>query len=93
MTNSAKPAVYVTRDAILKLLSNEEIGRVSSAEVDSRIVGSDYLDLEHLDRGVQNVYSVATKITMGNVLPRSAVNEETWSKILAQLAGSGQVSL
>ncbi len=92
MTDSATRAVYVTREAILKLLSNEEIALVSSAEAASRIDGTEYLDLEHLDRGVQNVYSAATKITTGNVLPRSAVCSETWTTILAQLASSGQVS-
>ena len=78
-------ATYITREAILKLLSDEETARVSSAEAAFRIDGSEYLDLENLDRGVQNVYAVAHKITMANALPRSAVCDETWAKILAQL--------
>ncbi len=43
-------------------------------------------DLEHLDRGVQRA-DAATKLTMGQVLPRAAIRDETWNKILAQLAG------
>ena len=38
------------------------------------------LDLQHLDQGIQ-----CAGVTMGHVLPRSAVSDETWSKILAQL--------
>jgi hypothetical protein len=85
MTNS-KRAEQVARDNILKLLSNEEIAKVSTAEAASGLTeGGEYLDLEHLDQGVQHA-KLASKVTMGHVLPRSAVCNETWSKILAQLA-------
>jgi hypothetical protein len=71
---------------ILKLLSDEETARVSTAEAASGLIeGAEYLDLEHLDQGAQRK-KIATKVTMGHVLPRSAVCEETWRKILAQLA-------
>ena len=81
----AKRAEHVTRDAILKLLSDEEIAKVSTAEAASKLTeGVEYLDLEHLDQGVQRAQSSA-KVTMGDVLPRSAVRDETWSKILARL--------
>ena len=82
----AKRAEHVARDTILKLLSDEEITKVSTAEAASELTeGGEYLDLEHLDQGVQRA-KAATKVTMGNVLPRSAVRDETWSKIIAQLA-------
>ena len=82
----AKRAEHVARDTILKLLSDEEIAKVSTAEAASELTeGGEYLDLEHLDQGVQRA-KAATKVTMGNVLPRSAVRDETWSKIIAQLA-------
>ena len=82
----AKRAELVTRDTILKLLSNEEIAKVSTAEASSGLAkGGEYLDLEHLDQGVQRA-KAAIKVTMGQVLPRSAVCDETWSKILAHLA-------
>jgi hypothetical protein len=76
----------VVRDNILKMLSDEESAKVSTAETASRLTeGGEYLDLEHLDQGVQRA-KAATKATMGHVLPRTAVSDETWSKILAQLA-------
>ena len=81
----AKGAEDVTRDNILNILSDEEIAKISTAEVASGLTeGVEYLDLEHLDQGVQRAKG-ATKVT-GHVLPRSAVCGETWSKILAQLA-------
>lgn len=82
----AKRAEQVTRDAILMLLTNEETARVSTAEGGSGLPdGAEYVDLEHLDRGVQRA-KTATKPTMRHVLPRSAVSDETWRKILVQLA-------
>ena len=82
----AKRAEHVARDTILKLLSDEEIAKVSTAEAASELTeGGEYLDLEHLDQGVQRA-KAATTVTMRNVLPRSAVRDETWSKIIAQLA-------
>jgi hypothetical protein len=83
----AQRAEHVTRDTILKLLSNEEIARVSTAEAAAALTaGKEYLDLEHLDQGVQRA-KATTKVAMGHVLSRSAVRDETWSKILAQLPG------
>jgi hypothetical protein len=78
-------AEHVTREAVLKLLSDEEIARVSNAEAAAGLtIGSEYLDLERLDQGIHRA-SAATKIAMGQILPRAAVHPETWSKILAQL--------
>ena len=85
MTDTQR-AGYVTRDNIMKVLSNDEIAKVSTAEAAAGLTeGGEYLDLEHLDQGVQRA-KAATKATMGHVLPRSAVCGETWSKILSQLA-------
>ena len=82
----AKRAEQVARDNILKLLSNEEIAKVSTAEAASGLTeGGEYLDLEHLDQGIQRA-EATTKVTMGHVLSRSAVCAETWSKILARMA-------
>jgi hypothetical protein len=82
----AKRADEVARDTILGLLSDEETARVSTAEgVSGLTEGAEYLDLEHLDRGVQRA-NAAVAVTMGHVLPRSAVRVETWRKILSQLA-------
>ena len=72
------------RENILKLLSDEELARVSTAETAAHLPdGDEYLDLEHLAHGVRRAPGRAAP--MGSVLPRKAVHESTWSKILAQL--------
>lgn len=78
---------YLTRDTVLKLLSDDEIARVSTAESAPRLGdGDEYLDLDALDQGVRRAPRADT--LMGRVLPRKAVQEETWSKILRELAGA-----
>ena len=84
--SDAERTAYVTRDTVLMLLSDDENAKVSNAEAALRLTeGEEYLDLEHLDRGVQRAKAVTTTATMGHILPRSAVSDETWSKILARL--------
>ena len=54
MTIAARTGL-VARDTILKLMSDEEIARVSTAEAASGLRdGAEYLDLEHIDRGNDN---------------------------------------
>lgn len=85
--SDAQRAAYVARDTILTLLSDEENAKVSNAEGAVKLAeAEEYIDLEHLDRGVQRAEAVTAKDTMGHILPRSAVSSETWNKILAQLA-------
>ena len=82
---SEQRAGYLTRDSILRLLSDDEVARVSTAETaDQLALGDEYLDLEQLEHGVRSAFSAPTP--MGRVLPRKAVRESTWFKILAQLA-------
>ncbi len=79
-------AQYVTRDTILKMLSDEENAKVSLAESAAGLRdGEEYVDLEDLVAGVQLAKSPMTKILNGHIVPRSAVHGETWSKIVAQL--------
>ena len=85
MTHKARGEL-VARETILKLLSDEETGRVSTAETAGKLPdGAEYLDLEHIDIGIQRA-TATTKVTMGHVLPRRAVSAGTWTKILAHLA-------
>lgn len=78
---------YLTRDSILKLLSDDEVASVSTAETAVNLSeGDEYLDLEQLDRGVQQANGAAP--AMGRVLPKKAVHENTWSKLLTKLAAS-----
>lgn len=84
MTTPAR-ADYVSRDTLLKLLSDEEIAKVSTAEAASSLSqGAEYIDLEHLDQGVRRA-DPGTKVTMGHVVPRSAVSTASWTRILAHL--------
>jgi hypothetical protein len=72
---------YVTRDAILKKLSDEEIAKVSAAEARPIVEGDDYIDLEHPENGVLKGKG-APAPRPGGLLPRSAVREETWAAIV-----------
>lgn len=83
--NSDKRNAFVSRDNLLKLLSDEEVASVSSAETSALLAeGDEYIDLAHLDKGVRK--SKGKSAPMGQVLPKKAVHEKTWNKILAQLA-------
>jgi hypothetical protein len=83
MTDDKRTA-YVTRESVLKLLSNDEVAKVSTAETAVRLPdGDEYLDLERLDKGVQRADGIAPE--MGRVLPKTAVHADTWSKILTHL--------
>lgn len=85
--NSDKRTAYATRDALLKLLSDEEMAKVSTAETSALTDGDEYLDLEHLDKGVLQAKGKTTPITpIGHVLAKKAVHEKKWNAILAQLA-------
>lgn len=84
MTSSQQPD-HLTRESVLKLLSAEEAASVSTAETATRLLaGDEYLDLDKLDAGVQ--HAVAMKVPVGELLPRKAVPETTWRRILTQLA-------
>lgn len=75
---------YVTRDAILKLLSDDEVSAVSAAETAAKLIAGDqYIDLEDLEHGVLTAGNRA--VSMGNVLPKKAVQGATWAKILQQI--------
>lgn len=82
--NQARGA-YVTREAIMKLLSDQEAGSVSTAETATKLAsGEEYIDLEQLEAGVQK--APLAQARMGNVLPKRAVHEGTWTKVVAALS-------
>lgn len=75
---------YVTRASVMQLLSDDEVAKVSSAESsDPLSVGDEYLDLQHLDLGVQT----AKGDTSGtpHFLPKKVIHLDTWGKILSDL--------
>ena len=75
---------YVTRKKIMSLLSDEEVARIGMAEARWPAEGEDYIDLEHPEQGVRRVAG-SKPARSGNILPRSAVREQTWSAILSQV--------
>jgi hypothetical protein len=75
-----------TRNAILKLLSDDEVASVSTAETALKLKDkAEYIDLDQLGKGVQHASKAA--VVMGSVLPRAAVHEMTWKRIETELAG------
>jgi len=83
MTTGSR-AEMVDRDRILRLLSKDEIGRVSTAETALNLPkGDEYLDLSHLDQGIQKANGGA--VVMGHILSRKSVTKDTWARILADV--------
>ena len=75
---------YVTREAILNLLSDEEVARVSHAETAARLTcGDQYLDLDALENGVRT--NAGASEAVDSVVPRNGVHEATWKKIVSLL--------
>jgi hypothetical protein len=75
----------VTRQAILALLSDVEVAKVSRAEDSPRLIeGDEYVDLEDLSGGVRQVHAKSPQPS--HALPRSAVSDATWAKIVSTLA-------
>jgi uncharacterized membrane protein len=75
---------YIRRDLLLGLLSEAEIARVSNVEGEAALSdGDEYLDLERLDQGVMRIPGI--RVPMGRVLPRKAMGEPTWHRMLILL--------
>jgi hypothetical protein len=76
---------YITRDAVLKLLSDDEIARIATLESAAQLaVGEEYVDLARPERGALRA-EAGCSLDMAHVLPRSAVGDETWSRILREV--------
>jgi hypothetical protein len=80
----ARKSDYEMRNSILQLLSPDEVARVGTSGGTVRLGdGDEYIDMAAPDNGVRCVHK-AMQVTMGQVLPRSAVSAETWAKIGAR---------
>jgi hypothetical protein len=91
---SERRRYHLARAGLLELLSDEEIASVSTAETADHLMdGDEYVDLEHLEHGVRRARARAAMPPMGRVLPRKAVLESTWTKIVAQLAALERAKL
>jgi len=82
--SAPKGGRYITRDALLSLLSDAEIARVSTLETAPQLApGAEYIDLARPERGVLRAdHSVL--VDMAQVLPRSALSPDTWERILSE---------
>lgn len=86
--NMSARTLLETREAILKLMSDDEIAAVSTAEAAPSLVGGDeFIDLEKLDLGIQRA-AMTGNVIAKHVLPRSAVSAVTWGRIANVLARS-----
>lgn len=75
------------REAVLKLLSDEEMVQVNEPNAVRNLApGEEYLDLEEPSRGVQRLKE--GRFPTGRILPRRAVDGQTWQRILALVAAS-----
>ena len=73
----------VTREHILKILSDDEAARVSLTQTAAELVlGDEFIDLTQLGMGVQRV---GESHPMEDVLSRKAVHEHTWRKVVTNL--------
>jgi hypothetical protein len=76
----------LTRESILGLLTDAEVAKVSTSEGDGGPVeGDEYIDLEHPGVGVRQAHAKLTAAP-GALLPRSAVSDATWAKIVKAVA-------
>jgi hypothetical protein len=75
------------RESIIGLLTDAEAAKVSTAEGAPRLIeGDEYVDLEDLGAGVQLVQA-SPRTAARHALPRSAVSDATWAKIVKTVAG------
>lgn len=85
LVNNDKRDQYVARDELLKMLSDDEVASVCTAETKARLpAGDEFIDLAQLHKGVQKARTTATSLS--SVLPRSAVQDRTWHKLVTHLA-------
>jgi len=85
--NNEKRSEYFTRDGLMKLLSDDEIAKVTADESATALVdGDEYVDLEELDKGVRTVAGSTAGIAVGRVVAKKALQQGTWDKVVAQLA-------
>ena len=88
---TTKRSEYLTRNDILKQLTDVEVTHVSTAETAAHLAdGDEYLDLDQLERGVQQACG-AIAPSMGRLLPKKALPVATWKKLISLLAASGHV--
>jgi hypothetical protein len=82
--SSAEDGDFLNGAKLLELLSEGEMATYEAADSKTHLRrGDEYLDLEHLQLGVQRADGTAT--SMGALLPRKAIHEDTWRRLLRHL--------
>jgi len=77
----SEKTVHEAREQVLKLLSDEELTRLSEGKTRQKLAdGDEYIDLSTPENGGRSIHG-AMQLTMGDVLPRKAVSAGTWAKI------------
>ncbi len=75
------------RDSIVELLSDAETAQLSNAESATHLTeGDEFIDLAKPEDGVLRAHGEL--IRMENVLPRTAVQKETWKTITKLLSSA-----
>jgi CBS domain-containing protein len=83
---AAAAARIKQRALVIGLLTDAEVAMVSSAEQTDRLVeGDEYVDLTNLGAGVRQMHATSV-VEPGHVLPRSAVSDASWAKIVRIVA-------
>lgn len=87
MIEAAQAASYKLRQALLELLSPDELAHVARIEADAGLSpNEEYIDLARPERGVQ-IAASDQAVDLAHVLPRSALRAETWVRV-QQLTGT-----
>lgn len=82
--SGVEPGEPLQARELLQLLSDGERASVEAANTDVQLRrGQEYLDLEELQRGVQRADGTPTNA--GALLPRTAIHEDTWRRVLRRL--------
>lgn len=85
LKNPGSESDTLVREAILDLLSDEEVGLVAMWEAGGPLEsGSEYVDLARLRSGIRTA-DASTSVATGDMLPRCAVDDLTWKRILAKV--------
>lgn len=87
-TTDEKKRAYLTREALLLLLTDEEVAKVSAREGGPQMgEGEEYIDLGRPDRGICQMRG-PIDLSMSDLLPRRSVGAATWAKLCARLGAS-----
>ncbi len=83
--NNDRQTESLAREGFWRLISDDEVGSACAAETAVRLSdGDEYLDLRRLVEGVHRARGAA--VPTEHLLPRKAVHDDTWTRIVAQLA-------